>query len=58
MRSTLPKPDITGIQTFLFAAWDQTAGVNGGTADAYQRGGNTAISSNILTARIDVTPVT
>ncbi|HYT88770.1 MAG TPA: PKD domain-containing protein, partial [Gemmataceae bacterium] len=37
-----------------FRAWDQTSGVNGGTADASQNGGATAFSSTVAVASIAV----
>ncbi len=40
-----------------FHAWDQTSGVNGGTADVTVRGGTSAYSTATETADITVTPV-
>ncbi|MEA5563820.1 DUF4347 domain-containing protein, partial [Planktothrix agardhii] len=40
-----------------FRAWDQMAGVNGGTADTSTNGGSTAFSTATDTAAITVTPV-
>jgi VCBS repeat-containing protein len=56
-------PDDTGggTETFSYAAWDHTLGSDGGSADATQRGGTTAFSTQIDTAsllvRANHTPV-
>ena len=40
-----------------FRAWDQTSGINGGTADTTINGGETAFSTDTETASITVNPV-
>ncbi|MGK7941720.1 MAG: CARDB domain-containing protein, partial [Crocosphaera sp.] len=40
--------------SFTFRAWDKVTGTPGGTANTTQNGGNTAFSSNIATATVDV----
>ncbi|MDR6817407.1 hypothetical protein J2X76_002580, partial [Neorhizobium sp. 2083] len=43
--------------SFNYAAWDQTSGTAGSTANVAQRGGSTAFSTEINTASITVTEV-
>ncbi|RZW14127.1 MAG: hypothetical protein EX260_10945, partial [Desulfobulbaceae bacterium] len=54
-----PTPGFTGTvsDVITFKAWDQTFGVNGGTADASPSGGTTAYSSATETANITVNPI-
>ena len=54
-----PDPDYNGTvwPSFVFRAWDQSAGVNGGTADTSISGGTSAFSIAPGFASIDVTPV-
>lgn len=55
----LPKPGFVGqvSPAIFFRAWDQTSGVNGGTANVTTNGGRTAFSSAIASASITVAPV-
>lgn len=50
-----PATDFVGTATFLFVAWDQSAGLNGGTLSATKRGGITPFSLAADTAIISVT---
>lgn len=52
-----PNADYVGSPTFLFVAWDQTTGTNGGTAIATNRGGTKAFSLAADTGSITITPV-
>lgn len=52
-----PNPDANGTATFLFVAWDQTTGTNGGTAVITNRGGSKPYSLATETAAVSVTPV-
>jgi ELWxxDGT repeat protein len=50
----VPKPDFAGDATITFRAWDQTSGINGGTADTSVNGGITAFSTAVEIATITV----
>lgn len=50
----VPNTDYIGSSSFVFVAWDQTTGVNGGTAAATNRGGTKAFSLNARVATISV----
>ena len=54
-----PNVDFVGTVSpaIVFRAWDQTSGVNGGTADVSRNGGRTAFSAATATATITVQPV-
>ena len=54
-----PDPDVNGVidPAITFRAWDQTSGVDGGTADVTINGGTTAFLSVTDTASLTVTAV-
>lgn len=53
----VPDADLYGTSTFHFCAWDQTSGVNGGTADVSARGGASAFSTGTVFATLTINPV-
>lgn len=52
-----PGTNFNGTAAIACRAWDQTTGVNGGTANTSANGGTTAFSTNAENASITVTPV-
>jgi hypothetical protein len=50
-----PSPNYNGATSVTFRAWDQTSGVNGGTADTTSNGGTTAFSTNTEIASLTIT---
>jgi hypothetical protein len=53
----VPGANQNGTASLTLRAWDQTSGVNGGTANATVNGGITAFSSATATATVAITPV-
>jgi len=53
----VPNANYFGTATITFVAWDQSIGVNGGTASAATAGGSSSFSTASLTASITVNPV-
>lgn len=52
----LPNADFLGKATFIFVAWDQTEGTNGGTGIATNRGGSKPYSTAYTIGSIAVVP--